>query len=272
MPHNLSPHPRTTASPHTHSARHYNSALSIWLSVDPMADKYPGTSPYTYCANNPVRLVDPDGRDPIYGRNFWGKIKKIGDDGKANNRAYLVKGKVKKDVKSSTRNDQFYEGSLEASEEVMHIPTGFILQRVQETVKNVMESGAVAEQQVEYGGHALKGQNDAVIWDPGEPMVIQEIKNGYIKRWSIEPFVKDGAKLYNFKLSDMEFYWHVQPTDDFPSTSDINHDTRYRDKGKYSGTTFVIGVENGRVTFYKGDKLLIRIYYDQMVKMGKGEL
>ncbi|MBR3577206.1 MAG: RHS repeat-associated core domain-containing protein [Bacteroidales bacterium] len=43
-------------------ARHYNSALSIWLSVDPMADKYPSTSPYTYCANNPVRLVDKDGR------------------------------------------------------------------------------------------------------------------------------------------------------------------------------------------------------------------
>ena len=43
--------------------RHYNSALSIWLSVDPLADKYPGVSPYTYCADNPVRLVDADGRD-----------------------------------------------------------------------------------------------------------------------------------------------------------------------------------------------------------------
>ena len=43
--------------------RHYNSDLSIWLSVDPMSDKYPSMSPYTYCANNPVKLVDPDGRD-----------------------------------------------------------------------------------------------------------------------------------------------------------------------------------------------------------------
>ena len=44
-------------------ARYYNSSLSIWLSVDPMSDKYPSTSPYTYCGNNPVRLVDPDGRE-----------------------------------------------------------------------------------------------------------------------------------------------------------------------------------------------------------------
>ena len=44
------------------SARYYNSDLSIWISVDPMADKYPNLSPYTYCADNPVKLVDPEGR------------------------------------------------------------------------------------------------------------------------------------------------------------------------------------------------------------------
>ena len=43
-------------------ARYYSSELSIWLSVDPMSDKYPSLSPYVYCANNPVRLVDPDGK------------------------------------------------------------------------------------------------------------------------------------------------------------------------------------------------------------------
>ncbi len=44
-------------------ARYYTSDLSIWLSVDPMSDKYPSLTPYNYCANNPVILVDPDGED-----------------------------------------------------------------------------------------------------------------------------------------------------------------------------------------------------------------
>jgi len=42
-------------------ARYYDSDLSVWLSVDPMSDKYPSLSPYCYSANNPVVLVDPNG-------------------------------------------------------------------------------------------------------------------------------------------------------------------------------------------------------------------
>ena len=44
-------------------ARYYSSDLSIWLSVDPMSDKYPSLSPYVYCAENPVKLVDPNGEE-----------------------------------------------------------------------------------------------------------------------------------------------------------------------------------------------------------------
>ena len=44
-------------------SRYYSSDLSVWLSVDPMSDKYPSMSPYVYCANNPVKLVDPNGEE-----------------------------------------------------------------------------------------------------------------------------------------------------------------------------------------------------------------
>ena len=37
-------------------------SLGRWLQVDPLADKYPGWSPYNYCVNNPVIVVDRDGR------------------------------------------------------------------------------------------------------------------------------------------------------------------------------------------------------------------
>ena len=48
-------------------SRYYSSDLSVWLSVDPMAGKYPSLSPYTYCADNPVKLVDPNGEEFVDG-------------------------------------------------------------------------------------------------------------------------------------------------------------------------------------------------------------
>ena len=47
-------------------ARYYDAELSgLFFSVDPMADKCPSTSPYAYCAWNPVKLVDPNGEENI---------------------------------------------------------------------------------------------------------------------------------------------------------------------------------------------------------------
>ena len=54
-------------------SRYYSSDLSIWLSVDPMSDKYASLSPYVYCADNPIKLVDPNGED-IWTINEDGKI------------------------------------------------------------------------------------------------------------------------------------------------------------------------------------------------------
>ena len=45
-----------------YGARYYDPVVSRWLSVDPLTEKYPGLSPYNYTANNPVMLVDPDGK------------------------------------------------------------------------------------------------------------------------------------------------------------------------------------------------------------------
>jgi RHS repeat-associated protein len=47
-----------------YGARYYADWLCRFVSVDPMAGEFPYISPYNYCLNNPVRLVDPDGLAP----------------------------------------------------------------------------------------------------------------------------------------------------------------------------------------------------------------
>ena len=48
-----------------YGARYLNPTEARWLSVDPMWEKYVGMSPYNYCAGNPVKFVDVDGRFSI---------------------------------------------------------------------------------------------------------------------------------------------------------------------------------------------------------------
>lgn len=37
-----------------------------WISVDPLAKKFPSHSPYNFVTNNPINAIDPDGRDVIF--------------------------------------------------------------------------------------------------------------------------------------------------------------------------------------------------------------
>ena len=69
-------------------ARYYSSDLSVWLSVDPMSDKYPSMSPYVYCANNPVKLVDPNGEEIGDYYDLNGNY--LGNDQKKDGKIYVV--------------------------------------------------------------------------------------------------------------------------------------------------------------------------------------
>jgi RHS repeat-associated protein len=46
-----------------YGARYYDPRTSIWLSTDPLQEKYPSVSTYAYCGNNPVMNIDPTGMD-----------------------------------------------------------------------------------------------------------------------------------------------------------------------------------------------------------------
>ena len=72
-----------------HGAR-FNSSDIGWLSVDPQFENLPSTTPYNYCAWNPIKLVDPEGSDVeivkddqnksvIVRANFYYNPKEIGN-------------------------------------------------------------------------------------------------------------------------------------------------------------------------------------------------
>jgi len=48
-----------------YGARYYDPRISIFISVDPLAEKYPNIGGYVYVANNPINAIDPDGREII---------------------------------------------------------------------------------------------------------------------------------------------------------------------------------------------------------------
>ena len=45
-----------------YGARQYNSLVGRWDRMDPLCEKYYSISPYAYCANNPIMLVDEGGQ------------------------------------------------------------------------------------------------------------------------------------------------------------------------------------------------------------------
>ena len=47
-------------------ARQQDAKLGRFNSIDPLAEKDYGTSPYAYCKGNPVNMVDKDGKDSQY--------------------------------------------------------------------------------------------------------------------------------------------------------------------------------------------------------------
>ena len=77
-------------------ARYYDPRLSVWFGVDPLAQKYPSISPYTYVANNPILYLDNDGRE------IWISIVITDDNGTSgiqlvqykNNKLYDASGKT----------------------------------------------------------------------------------------------------------------------------------------------------------------------------------
>ena len=143
-------------------ARYYSSELSIWLSVDPMSGKYPSLSPYVYCADNPVKLVDPNGEDvsPIYDThgNFLGT-----DDEGVSGKAIIME---KENFKQSMSHKEALSKNLG------------LKGLVDKDAKNKLLSHySILNERPDYDGYLTKAEADA-WWrgKSGQPLYVDQSK------------------------------------------------------------------------------------------------
>ena len=64
-----------------YGARQYDAAVGRFTTVDPMMEAYNNTSPYTYCLNNPIKLVDPTGCFASTHTDSLGNVTDVFNDG-----------------------------------------------------------------------------------------------------------------------------------------------------------------------------------------------
>ncbi|HLP04617.1 MAG TPA: RHS repeat-associated core domain-containing protein [Paludibacter sp.] len=138
------------------SQRYQDEKYCIWYGVDPLAEEFPNVSSYVYCHNNPVNMVDPDGRGDYYtNQGKWlGQDKNVND-----NKVY----------RADSRND---DGTFKNAEDLKvghDVFIGLAAAIHQESSGNKEESLRIGNAHMNFlakgGSKNLKTLEDIVMYD-----------------------------------------------------------------------------------------------------------
>jgi RHS repeat-associated protein len=100
-----------TGNSYDFGARIYDVRLGRWLSIDPLASKYPYASTYNFALNTPIQAVDPDGKVVIFVNGYQG--------GKAIIKDYFDRTSIVRSIyrvlstESLTKSDDGYWGNMD---------------------------------------------------------------------------------------------------------------------------------------------------------------
>ena len=210
-----------------------------------MSDKYPSLSPYVYCADNRVRLVDPDGEEigNYYDRNGT----YLGTDGKNDGEVYVVV--TRKDKKKIKKNDKA-GGTTQVSDvkSAMRLP----LPKTRQEIYNQMTEGDKANGFAEHGGiygidlntnkETARPAAEGPICDPTDNNTVAPIDYNTVDiRW----FVKNGTYHCHPSGEKNGSYFIQQP-----SETDYNNAKKRAEQNEMTGTNMVFGMRNNRVYLY----------------------
>lgn len=183
-------------------ARYYDSDLGRWTGVDPLADKFPGYSPYNYVLNNPLKIVDPNGMDTLYFNNQGNYLSDQTKKGDGDHVGFYTDGDG--NLVSFNFNDQSDAASILSSTTGNHIGNADELKIYGISIgeNNVGEALVVM--------NTALGQNNPVVYPliESQPFGNMDYTNQIGK---IDPSIRskvtviDGKGYNNFDLGN--YYW-----------------------------------------------------------------
>jgi RHS repeat-associated protein len=147
-------------------------APPVFISRDPLFEKYPTFTPYAYCANNPVKYVDPDGRE--YGNFYDENGKLIGTDGTYDNQHYVIRNGENSPfsdddlsiargfVVNNNGNTEAFKNNLSVYDKFIKIVTIDMLKEAYSTIEDDGRGGRNSKNNMEYGGYA---NEDGTAWE-----------------------------------------------------------------------------------------------------------
>jgi RHS repeat-associated protein len=229
-----------------YSARYYNPPT--FISRDPLFEKHPTLSPYAYCANNPLKYVDPTGMEAELGDFYDQKGNYIGTDGIDDGKVYVVPDI--NDVKTIQGNERKGNTTdVNSVSSAIQLPS----LSIRAEMSTVMEMDA-ANPYREYGGSIFEDTqgNPYVAWaNPG-----QEYKSGDDEARIYLTDYQNPDDLLRMKTPVSTFHSHPSGTIDgraiiqVPSQGDI---INAKNRTSFTGDHYVFGARNGKISIYDGN-------------------
>ena len=144
-----------------YGARQYDPILCRWDRMDPLCEKYYPISPYAYCANNPVKFVDPDGKKIVI---WYGP--------KGNEKSFLFSGFH---GKNSIRvpNDPFIKAVIQAYLFDCKNGGGEAFKKaIQRKEKIYIDDARIYTEG--YNRFSIEGHQPTVHWNPNNGITVTE--------------------------------------------------------------------------------------------------